>query len=205
MKKIIITTFILAAVLLNAKQTTAQDDFTSNTSLMYTFGVPFGSLDEHTGNWSGRGVTLEYQKDIAENFSVGLNISYSVFCEQKGKDTYTLEPPNEHTTLTAVQYNYNNIVPILVTGNYTFGMGAIGPYVGLGIGTLYDLRNTNMGLYTIEEHNWHLAMSPQAGFLFDTGAPVSLKVAFKYDHAFKIDNSDGFGMLQMSIGIAFLK
>lgn len=200
MKKIIIITFMLAAGILSSKFVSAQD-FTSNTSLMYTFGVPFGSLDDHTGNWSGRGVTLEYQKDLSENLSVGFNLSYSVFCEQKGKDTYT----QDNMAITAVQYNYNNVVPILVTGNYIFGMGAIGPYIGLGVGTLYDLRNTNMGLYTIEDHNWHFAMSPQAGFLFDTGAPVALKVAFKYDHAFKIENSAAFGMLQMSIGIAFLK
>jgi hypothetical protein len=48
-------------------------------------------------------------------------------------------------------------------------------------------------------------MSPQAGFIFDTGAPVSLKVAFKYDHAFKIMDSDAFGMFQMSIGVVFIK
>jgi hypothetical protein len=199
MKKIIIITFMLAAGIFSSIYVSAQGK--SNTSLLYTFGVPFGSLDEHTGNWSGRGVTMEYQKEISESFSVGLNIAYSVYCGEKPKDTYT----EGNMSITGVKYNYNNIVPILVTGNYTFGMGSVGPYIGLGIGTLYDLRNTNMGLYTIEEHNWHFAMSPQAGFIFDTGAPVSLKLALKYDHAFKIQNSDGFGALAMSIGIVFIK
>ena len=199
MKKIIITALMLATGIFSSSSISAQKG--SNTSLLYTFGVPFGSLDDHTGNWSGRGVTLEYQKEVAQSLSVGFNLSYSVFCGQMSKDTYY----QDNMAITGVKYNYNNIVPMLVTGNYTFGHHAIGPYIGLGVGTLYDRRTTNMGLYSLEEDNWHFAMSPQAGFIFDTGAPVSLKLAFKYDHAFKIQNSDAFGMLQMSIGIVFVK
>lgn len=200
MKKIILITFMLATGIFSTYSVSAQGG--SNTSVVYTFGVPFGSLDEHTGNWSGRGVNLEYQKEVAQSLSVGFNIGYSVFCGgQQPKSTYY----QDNMAITGVKYTYDNIVPILITANHTFGHHAIGPYVGLGIGTLYDLRNTNMGLYTIEEHNWHFAMSPQAGFIFDTGAPVSLKLAFKYDHAFKIQNSDGFGMFTMSIGVVFVK
>ena len=199
MKKIIIIACMLVAGITGTFSVSAQSG--SNTSLVYTFGVPFGSLDEHAGNWSGRGVNLEYQKEVSPSLSVGFNIGYSVFCGQKPKDTYT----QGNMSITGVKYTYDNIVPILVTANHTFGSHAIGPYVGLGVGTLYDLRNTNMGLYTIEEHNWHFDLAPQAGFIFDTGAPVSLKLAFKYDHAFKIQNSDGFGMFTMSIGVVFVK
>jgi outer membrane protein W len=200
MKKIIIITLMFAAGICISRKASAQE-YDSNVSLLYTFGVPFGTLNDHTGNWSGRGVTMEYQKEVSESFSVGMNIAYSVFCEQKPKHSYT----DGTATITGYKYNYNNIIPILVTGNYTFGMGSVGPYVGLGVGTLCDIRTTDMGLFEVEDNNWHFAMSPQAGFIFDTGAPVSLKLALKYDHAFKIENSEAFSMLQMSIGLVFIK
>ena len=191
MKKIIIIMSLLALVFCTT-ELSAQ----SFTSFQYSVGVPFGGLKDHTNNVSGRGFTFEFHKEVAPSVSVGINLAYSVFYEQKDYGSYT----QGTATLTGMQYRYNNVFPMLINAHYMFGEGMLIPYVGLGLGTIYDLRNTNMGLYSVEEKNWHFLISPEAGFLFDLSKDMSFKLNAKYDNAFKIHDADGFSNLSFNIG-----
>ncbi|NTW24946.1 MAG: porin family protein [Lentimicrobium sp.] len=195
MKKLTIF-LILAAGVFMAPFVSAQ----SFTSAQYSIGIPFGGLKDHTDQVSFRGFTFEYQREVAENVSVGVNLAYSVFYERKDYDSYT----QGNATLTGVQYRYNNMFPMLVNAHYNLGTGAVIPYAGLGLGTLYNLRNTDMGVYTIEENNWHFLISPELGAMFDISAGTSIKINAKYDMAFKTKDADGLGNLNFNIGLVFL-
>ncbi len=190
MKKIIIMSLLMLVFITN--ELSAQ----SFTSFQYTVGIPFGGLKDHTSNVSGRGFTFEFHKEVAPSVSVGINLAYSVFYEQMDYGSYT----QGTATLTGMQYRYNNVFPMLINAHYMFGEGMLIPYVGLGMGTVYDLRNTNMGLYSIEEKNWHFLISPEAGFLLDLSQNTSFKLNAKYDNAFKIHEADGFSNLSINIG-----
>jgi hypothetical protein len=191
MKKTIIIMSLLTLTFITTKLS-AQ----SFTSFQYTVGIPFGGLKDHTSNVSGRGFTFEFHKEVAPSVSVGINLAYSVFYEQMDYGSYT----QGTATLTGMQYRYNNVFPMLINAHYMFGEGMLIPYVGLGMGTVYDLRNTNMGLYSIEEKNWHFLISPEAGFLLDLSQNTSFKLNAKYDNAFKIHEADGFSNLSINIG-----
>jgi len=195
MRKISIFLLLLAGVFY-APFVSAQ----SFTSVQYSIGVPFGDLKEHTDQVSFRGFTFEFHKEVAENVSVGVNIAYSVFYERKDYDSYT----QGNATLSGIQYRYNNMFPMLVNAHYNLGTGTVIPYAGLGIGTLYNLRNTDMGVYSFEEKNWHLLISPEVGAMFDISAGTSIKINAKYDMAFKSNDADGFGNLNFNIGFVFL-
>jgi len=195
MKKTLVLTLMLAAGVFISPFVSAQ----SFTSVQYTMGIPTGGLKEHVDKISWRGFTFEYQREVAPSVSVGVNFAWSTFYERKDYDSYT----NNNATLTGVQYRYDNLFPMLVNGQYKLGTGTVVPYVGLGIGTMYDLRNTDMGTWTIEENNWHFLMSPEAGFLFDIAPGTSLKLNAKYDYAFKIKEADAFGNLNISFGFVF--
>ena len=195
MKKIIILICMLTVGAFITPYVSAQ----SFTSIQYTVGIPFGGLKEHTDNVSGRGFTFEFHKEVAPSLSVGVNLAYSVFYEKKPYGSYN----SGNATLTGTQYRYNNLFPMLVNAHYTFGEILIVPYVGLGIGTVYDLRNTDMGMYTIEEYNWHFLISPELGCLIDISSGTSIKLNAKYDNAFKIHDADGFGNLNLSLGFVF--
>ena len=196
MRKISIFLLLLAGVF-SAPFVSAQ----SFTSVQYSIGVPFGDLKKHTDQVSFRGFTFEFHKEVAENVSVGVNIGYRVFYERKDYDSYT----QGNATLSGIQYRYNNMFPMLVNAHYNLGTGTVIPYAGLGIGTLYNLRNTDMGVYSFEEKNWHLLISPEVGAMFDISAGTSIKINAKYDMAFKSNDADGFGNLNFNIGFIFLK
>jgi outer membrane protein len=171
----------------------------SFTSLQYTMGVPTGGLKDHVDNISWRGFTFEYQREVAPSITVGCNFAWSTFYERKDYASYS----QGTATLTGVQYRYDNLFPMLINAHYTFGTGTVIPYAGLGIGTMYDLRNTDMGTWTLEEDNWHFLMTPEAGFMFDVSPGTSLKLNAKYDYAFKIKDADAFGNLNISFGVVF--
>jgi hypothetical protein len=195
MKKTIFIAFMLATGVFISPFVSAQ----SFTSIQYTVGFPTGGLKDHVDKVSWRGATIEYQKEVAPSVSIGVNFAWSTFYERKDYASYT----NNNATLTGVQYRYDNLFPMLVNGQYKIGTGTVVPYVGLGIGTMYNLRNTDMGTWTVEENNWHFLMSPEGGLLFDISPGTSLKLNAKYDYAFKIKEADAFGNLNISFGFVF--
>lgn len=195
MKKILIITLMLASGVFITSFVSAQ----SFTTVQYTMGVPFGGLKDHVSQISWRGFTFEYQREVAPSVSVGVNLAWNTFYERMDYASYT----RDNATLTGVQYRYDNLFPMQVNGHYTIGSGTVIPYVGLGIGTMADLRNTDMGLWTIEETNWHFMMSPEAGLLFDVADNTSIKLSAIYNNAFKTKNADGFGDLNVSFGVVF--
>jgi len=195
MKKIIIIALIFATGAFVSNFASAQ----SFTSVQYSVGIPTGGLKNHVDKVSWRGFTFEYQKEVAPSISVGVNFAWSTFYERKDYDSYTVD----NATLSGVQYRYDNLFPMLVNAHYTLGTGMVVPYVGLGLGTMYDLRNTDMGMWTIEEDNWHFLTTPEAGFIFDVAPDMSIKLNAKYDYAFKIKDADAFGNLNINLGFVF--
>jgi outer membrane protein W len=196
MKKRIIFIAILAAGVFISPFVSAQ----SSTSVLYSIGIPMGSLKDHTNNVSARGVTMEWQRYINPKLSVGVNLAYSVFYESRPYGSYN----QGSATLTGYQYRYNNLFPMLINGQYHFNStSALKPYLGLGLGTVYNLRNTNMGTWTVDENNWHFLMSPEAGLVYELSPYTAFKINAKYDNAFKISNADGFANLNFNIGMVF--
>jgi hypothetical protein len=195
MKKILLITLMLAAGVFISPFVSAQ----SFTSLQYTFGVPFGGLRDHTSQVSWRGFTFEYHKEVAKSVTVGVNLAYNVFNERKPFASYTVD----NATVSGVQFRYNNIFPMAVNAHYSFGTSLVIPYVGLGVGTVFNLRNTDMGLFTFEQRFWHFMISPEAGLLFDVADDTSIKFNAIYDKAFRTKNASGFGNLNISLGIVF--
>lgn len=161
--------------------------------------MPFGGLKEHVNNVSWRGTTIEFHREVATSVTVGVNFGYNVYYERMPYGSYS----KGTATLTGVQYRYDNVFPMLVNAHYAFGTGTVIPYVGLGMGTVYDLRNTDMGLYTLESKNWHFLITPEAGFIFDIAPDMSLKLNARYDNAMKIKDASAFSNLNINFGFVF--
>ena len=199
MKKILFITLALLGTLFVSQKAVAQAS--SYTSIEWLVGIPTGALEEHTSNVSGRGAAFEYQQVVAPNISVGFNLAYSVFYEDKPFGSYT----SGSATLTGYQLRYNNLFPISVNAQYHFDTGGpIVPYVGLGVGAIYDLRNTDMGLYTIEEENWQFLMTPDLGLMFKLSESVGMRLHVKYDYAFKASGVDPYGYVSVGLGFTFM-
>ena len=196
MKKIILTVcaFSLCTVgILNAQ---------SLTSINYSIAIPTGDISDFIGKASFRGINFDYQKLVQPNIGVGVSFGLNVFYEEQAYSTYTVD----NASLSGKQWRYSNHVPLYISANYFLKPGEqVNPFVGLGVGTIYSRRNTDMNLYTIEQEAWNFGLQPCVGVLFRGSDQNAVHVSARYNYGFKAGNEllDAQSYISLNLGISF--
>lgn len=170
------------------------------TSFQYVMGFGVGDLGDYISKASFRGAVFDYQKEFSPKASMGLELGWSTFYERKEYDTYTVEP----YSLSGIQYRYSNMFPMLATAEYyPVSDAVVKPYVNLGIGTMYTIRNTDMGTWTLEENAWQFALKPEIGVIYDVGVNSSIKLEAKYYTGIKTSKLETQSFFAISTGLVF--
>ena len=174
----------------------------SLTAIQYSVGFGTGDLGDFVSPASFRGFTIDYRKLVQPNIGVGFDIGWNVFYEERGYDTYT----QGTVSYSGKQYRYNNQFPMLVAADYYLKPGEqINPFAGLGIGTMYSLRNTDMGQYTFEQDAWNFALRPEVGVLFEANPNMSLALTAKYYYGFEAGDLPAQSYFALNVGFVFTK
>lgn len=197
MKKIIIIMGVLVA--LAAESVQAQGSY---TTINYSMGFATGNLGDYIGKPSFRGVTFDYRRLIQPNVGLGLSFGWNVFYEALDYDTYTID----NASLSGKQYRYSNHFPMLFAMDYYLKPGEkFNPFAGIGAGTIYSLRNTDMNLYTIERNAWHFAVQPQIGFMYTLNDVSAFTVTGKYNYGFGSGElPEAQSYFSLNIGFTFM-
>jgi len=194
MKKIL---FITAICLCTVGALNAQ----SNTTFAYSIGFSTGDLNDFIGQASFRGISIDYRKLVQPNIGVGVNFAWNIFYEEVGKATYTVD----NSSLTGKQYRYSNHFPMILGATYYLSPGEpMSPFFGLGIGTIYTLRNTDMNLYTYEQEAWNFALQPEVGFMYTIDDASALSVSAKYNYGFQAGNELDGAQSYISLNVGFV-
>jgi len=195
MKKIYFT--IIAILLCAGTMLKAQ----SYSSLTYSMGFATGDLADFISQTSFRGLAFDYRHTGGDNVGLGVSFAWNVFYEEKAYETYT----RGNASLTGRQFRYSNFFPMLVAGDYYFSQGDhIDPFVGLGTGVIYTLRNTDMNVYTLEEEAWNFALTPEVGLMFNGGFAESLTVVARYNYGFAAgDLPEPQSYISLNVGFVF--
>jgi opacity protein-like surface antigen len=174
MKRIIALVIFCSLVSMTSVFSQAENHFAINYDM--SFGT--GDLGDYISAPSFRGASIQYRNAVTHNILVGIDAAWNVFYEKKDYDSYT----SGTITLSGVQYRYQNQVPLLVAADYVFTPdNDFQPYIGLGIGTIYSERNTEMGIWVLEENPWQFAMKPEVGFLYQFAGYNAFKLSAKYN------------------------
>jgi len=196
MKKIFFS-LIVCLLLIGSKSYGQQDSY---ISVQYAVSFGSGDLSDYISKASWRGFLIEYRASVTSKLLVGVDVAWNVFYEQTDYDTYTIDTES----LSGIQFRYQNEVPILATIDYMISSeNALRPYVGLGLGTIYSARETDMNLYYLEQTTWQFALKGEAGLLFNLNYTTNIKFAAKYYNAFKTETLDNQGYFSLSLGMAF--
>jgi outer membrane protein W len=177
----------------------AQSTFT----VAYSMGFASGDLADFISQASFRGATMEFRKMVQPNIGVGLTFGWNVFYEELSRESYTVGS----STLTGKQFRYSNHFPMLLGANYYLSPGEqFNPFVGLGIGTIYTRRNTDMNLYTVEQEAWNFALQPEVGFLYTLTDGAAIYLSGRYNQGFKAgDELDGAqSYFTLNVGFSFV-
>jgi hypothetical protein len=170
-------------------------------SFQYSVGIGTGDLGTFNSKASFRGATIEWKQLVQPSIAVGIEAGWNVFYNAIPYDTYT----SGTASLSGKQYRTQNQVPLLLAVNYIWKPEeVVRPFVGLGIGTMYSRRNTDMNQYTIEEDAWHLAIRPEAGIHYELSSSTSGYIGLKYYMGFQSgDLQKAQSYMAINLGFVF--
>ena len=172
----------------------------SYISTSYTMSFASGDLSDYISNASFRGGVVEYRGYVSNNIVAGVDVGWNVFYERLDYATYTTGTQS----LSGVQYRYSNQVPVLAAIDYMIKPGeVVNPYVGLGLGTMYSKRETDMGMFLTDETAWHFALKPEIGVIYEFNQAMDLKISAKYLTGFKAGDLGTQSYFAINIGFAF--
>ena len=193
MKKIIVSLILLGTISNVNAQTI--------TNFSYSMGFPSGDFSNYINDPSFRGFSFGYARFVKPNVTVGINLGWHVFYSEKGYDTY-----NQGTaSLTGKQFRTNNTAPIMVNGNYYFKQSdKMNTYAGMGLGLVYNFRNTDMYVYTSEETSWNFALQPEIGIEYKTDRKWAITAAAKYYYCFESgDIQAPISYFALNLGVSY--
>jgi len=171
------------------------------TSVQYQIGFGIGDLGDYIEKASFRGMVIDYQRNLTTSISVGMEFAWSTFYEKKEYDTYT----DGQYSLSGIQYRYSNMFPMLACVEYSLMPdGGVRPYVNLGIGTMYTMRETDMGIWMLEEKAWQFGLKPELGVIYDVSINASVKLEGKYYMGMGGSELENQSFFAISAGMVFL-
>lgn len=172
------------------------------TNFSYSIGFPSGDLSNYISEPSLRGFSFGYSRFVKPNVTVGINLGWNVFYDEKEYNTY-----NQGTaSLTGKQFRTNNSTPIMGNVNYYFKQSdKVNTYAGMGLGLIYNHRNTDMYVYTIEEKSWNFALQPEIGLEYKVDHRWAMSVAGKYYYCFESgDIQAPISYFALNLGFSYL-
>jgi outer membrane protein W len=203
MKKII---FIIFAAQLFVNHVRAQDEGSGYFQLSYQTALPVSSdFSDYTGQFSGRGMGMDYRYMLTEVVSLTGSVGWNIFRDETERGFSSTTQLNDNTiTITGKQFRYVNAVPLLLGTQYNMGVpGGFRPYAGVNLGTYFIRQRTEVGLIAFEDKNWHFGLAPEVGFNVEIGVSVLLNFNIRYNHAFEVAETTDFGYLGFNLGFAW--
>jgi len=181
--------------MLGATFLTAQEFY---FNMNYSTAAALGDTKDYIDKFSWRGVNIEGQWMLNPNLSVGFNFGWNVF-NQKVSGSFV----DGTNTLTGTQVRYLNSFPLMVETRYHIGElynDAATPYVGVGLGTIASVQQTEMGVFVVEDKPWQFGIVPAAGVLIPIGFDSMINVGLKYNYAFKTSQYPAISYLSINLG-----
>lgn len=180
------------------------------TNVTWNIGIPVSKMNEYTTEVTYQGFTISGRKFLDKYNSVGLMSGWNIFSE-KTYDPIEIKSENGTGTISGTQVRSVNVIPILVGIHHHYGSKKeMRAFIGLNAGTYYILQRLDMGVYRIDNDNWHFGVAPEAGLIIPfSGDENAVYLGAKYNYAF--DSGTAFGgsennfysYYEINIGFAF--
>jgi outer membrane protein len=159
--------------------------------------VPLAGTQDYIDAGSFRGLNYEGYHELSPKFAVGWLFGWNVFKSELRNETYI----RDNITIHGNQFRYQNDFPMLVRGMYLFGAPAgIRPYMGAGLGAMYNISRTDIGLYSIEKTSWHFTMAPEIGIMIPV-RESKISASLRYTYGVKAREVGAQSYVSFNLGI----
>ncbi len=173
-------------------------------SLSYIISAPTGSTTEFLrGAVSYRGLGFEWDwRAGVKDLTMGVSLRWLYFRHVEDQGSLT----SGNSTATGRIYSSLDSIPVAFHLKYPFASlsNTVLPYIGLGAGGLYGMRQLAIGTISQDQFGWQFFMAPEVGaqFKFPGESHVKANVGLRYDAGFGSDAIHSISYLSLAIGIA---
>lgn len=193
MKKLLIVSLLLLAFSVPATALGGDTGF----GMSWSSAIGTGETGDFVSGFQARGINVEYRKRVTTNWYWGLNVGYNVLSDTGNETIF-----GEHVQATGQWGKYINTVPIYLAAFYEFGPKKVRSgrfYVGMNAGTAWLEKMSTLGLYTIEDDNWHVAFAPEIGYKLPWSSFVG-HVSMRYNYLFDAGESGKQSWMEFRVG-----
>ncbi len=182
---------------------------TSYWTFSWPISMGIGSTNEYISKTSFRGISITGASFLTDNISIGGEWSWEVFDEIK-RDLpprdIQIDQSGVKGSISGTEYRYLNTIPIFVNAHYYLGEnGAVRPFVGAGIGTVYVDERTDIGLVSVQSKKWRFGVQPEVGVFIPFGlSSTGISLKAKYRYATKASEAQAVSMFSFGIGFGFM-
>ena len=196
---------LISGLLIVASKSAILAQSRSITMVNYNPSVTLGDVTNFIDEFSFRGVNVDSRYFIDPNITVGFKAGWNVYRQESdGIASEVITQGNNVLTISAKQYKYINMYPILLSGHYHFGVrGAPRPYIGLGAGAYHVTRRVEMGLFSSQTDKLHFGVAPMVGVILPTNSRSWVHFGVQYNQVLKSGEYDGMSNLSLDLGVGF--
>jgi len=180
------------------------------TNVTWNIGIPVSKMNQYTTDVTYRGFTISGRRFLDKYNSVGFMTGWNIF-DEKNYDPIEIKSDGGSGTISGTQVRSVNSFPLLVGVHHHYGKKEdMRVFVGLNAGMYYILQRLDMGVYRIDNDNWHFGMAPEAGIIipFDgenTGFYLGARYNYAFDSGTALGGSENnfYSFYELNIGFAF--
>jgi len=162
----------------------------------WNISAPTGDTGDFTSGLSFRGASLEWRHFYTRDMAYGFNATWDVFNED-----FDGTATNPNFAITGKIWRYVNAAPMYLSWHRYLNGGQRGKrsFFGLNAGTAYIQRRTEVGIYQMDEDNWHLAVAPEIGMQMPWDSFLGW-ISVRYNYAFSAGDVDAQQWFEFRVG-----
>lgn len=175
-------------------------------NINYNLGWGIGDMNDFISDISYRGFNIDGRKFLNDNFTLGGYMGWTGFQQKYDRATYEYDAGTLTGVVTTTYYNFT----LGMNAHYYPMPGAmVQPYVGLGMGPVYQTLQRQIARYYTEDQGWQFMIIPEIGVYvpFGPDSEAGVNTGIRYNLVSYQNSHYGFegGLqyFQWFIGIAF--
>lgn len=181
------------------------------TNVTWNIGIPVSKMNQFTTDVTYRGFTISGRRFLDKYNSVGFMTGWNIFDEKSYEPINLSGGENASGTISGTQVRSVNSFPLLVGLHHHYGKrDNMRAFVGLNAGVYYILQRLDIGVYRLDNDNWHFGLAPEAGLIipFDedkTGIYLGARYNYAFDSGTTLGGNENnfYSFYEINIGFSF--
>ncbi len=181
------------------------------TNVTWNIGIPVSKMNQFTTDVTYRGFTISGRRFLDKYNSVGFMTGWNIFDEKSYEPINLSGGENASGTISGTQVRSVNSFPLLVGLHHHYGKrDDMRAFVGLNAGVYYILQRLDIGVYRLDNDNWHFGLAPEAGLIipFDedkTGIYLGARYNYAFDSGTTLGGNENnfYSFYEINVGFSF--